>query len=138
MPTVTFLEVKTNPDKLAAISRTVQHHYAREEAVLIVVPNAEAAHYIDQLLWKIPAEGFLPHEVGTKECRDPVLITTQAQNLNQALVLIHLGQEASPIAHDFQHVYELYDRTHPAKEKLAQAREAHYKALGYAVELQSF
>ena len=60
MPTVTFLEVKTNPDKLAAISRTVQHHYAREEAVLIVVPNAEAAHYIDQLLWKPLQRDFCP------------------------------------------------------------------------------
>jgi DNA polymerase-3 subunit chi len=130
-----FLDVKTNQDKLTAISRTVQTHYMREEGVLIVVPNAEAAQYFDQLLWKMPLEGFLPHGVSTKECREPVVITTVAQNLNQALVLIHLGSEANTIAHDFQQVYDLYDRTHPAKEKLAQERFNHYKAQGYAVEM---
>ena len=133
MPTVTFLEVKSTHDKLAAISKTVQHHYEREEAVLIVVPNEEAAQYVDQLLWKLPADGFLPHDIGSKECNDVVLITTQKQNLNHAPVLIQLCQEASAIAQEFQQVYELYDRTHPSKEKAAQERKEYYRAQGFAL-----
>jgi DNA polymerase III subunit chi len=125
-PRVIFISVKDNNSKLNVICQTVQNLFIQKKAVLILVPNEEAASYVDQLLWRLPEESFLPHRIAFNPTNEPVVITTKAENMNQAHVLFNLCPNASPIYRDFETIYELDDRTHPTKEQLSQQRKAFY------------
>jgi len=122
MPKINILKVKSNHEKLQKLCQTVQYHFEKKEQLLIAVPNEEVARYIDQLLWKLPQDSFLPHKIASKECDINVIITTSMSNLNQAKVLINLLPGIHPLTSQFQIIYELYDETDPAKEMLSKER----------------
>lgn len=135
MPQVNFIRVIDNPSKLSQICALVQRHYEQGEAILITLPNTEAAQYIDQLLWRLPEESFLPHQIATSPTQEKITITTLTQNLNSAKVLLNLNPGASPIANEFEMVYELFDETHPAKQELSKQRFENYQNQKFSVAL---
>lgn len=133
-----FIEVTNVASKLQAICKTVHKHFEKRERVQISVGDAASASYIDQLLWKIPEESFLPHAIiDTPSAATPIAITAVAANLNQATVLINLAAGPSSIIHLFQTAYELLDHTAPTKKELSQKRYATYQAAGYPISILS-
>lgn len=110
-----------------------QHHFLQGDSILIVVPNQEAAVFIDQLLWKRPEESFLPHVIASSPIKERVVITTRKENLNKARVLFNLCPEACPFANEFEEVYELHDETQADKLELSQKRRDTYVAAGYEI-----
>lgn len=123
MPNVIFLPVKTNQHKIGCICYSIQTHFAKGEAILIIAPSEQAVQYLDDLLWKFPDDSFLPHVVSQSPCKEKVVITTLSQNLNSAKILMNLCPESCSIAEQFEIIYELYDETHP--EKLEQSKRRH-------------
>ena len=130
-PEIIFIEVRDNTSKLNKICATVQHHFTCKERILIAVPSPEAAQYIDQLLWRLPEESFLPHVVAQKPCKDMIVITTAAVNINGAHILFNLRSEPMILASGYDKIYELLDYTHAEKENLSRQRLAIYQAQGF-------
>ncbi|HEX4081012.1 MAG TPA: DNA polymerase III subunit chi [Rhizomicrobium sp.] len=71
----------------------VERTLARGWRALIRTETAERAQAIDTLLWTWNEESFLPHaQTGDGDAsRQPVLITTEAENANRAHVLFLVG-----------------------------------------------
>lgn len=134
-PTIIFLKVADNQSKMALICDTVHKHFLAGEVVLLTVPNGDAANYLDQLLWKFPAESFLPHSVSEKASNDPVVITTGKSNPNNAVVLFNLLPDVNPGYNTFKVVYELFDETHPEKLRLSQQRQQIYASNGKQIQI---
>ena len=130
-PQITFVQVNTPQAKLEWITSTVQQQFELGRRILIVAPNDEASRFVDQLLWKFQPEAFIPHAIIHQSATDIVAITTRHQNLNRAHVLINLCPDASPIAADFDYIFEMHDNTHPSKAQLSQQRQAFYQVAGH-------
>lgn len=134
---IIFLKVATNQNKLFSLTKVIQKQFDLNEHILIFVPTNEVAQYIDQLIWRLPQESFIPHIVSDTPCNNPVVITSKNENLNKATVLINLSQNVNTNFHEFHTVYELYDMTHPSKEELSKARHLSYSERGFHVTTQS-
>lgn len=137
MPQINFVHVSNNQIKLAQICAIVQRHFEQGESLLITLPNTEAAQYIDQLLWKMPEESFIPHQIATSPTQEKIVMTTLVTNVNGATILFNLNPGASPIAKEFEIVYELYDETHPTKLELSKQRLEAYQKEGLEVSSQA-
>jgi DNA polymerase III subunit chi len=76
------------------VTRTLE----RGQRVLIKAESADRASAIDNLLWTYDDQSFLPHaQVGDGESkRQPVLITTEDANANDANVLFLVGGAEPP------------------------------------------
>ena len=130
-----FLKVEDNESKLGKICSTVKHHFNQRDRILITASDETAATYIDQLLWRVPPESFIPHTIASQPINEAIVITTGLRNLNRATILINLCPNASPIIHDFQTVYELMDMTAPAKTTLSKQRYKTYEQAGCSINL---
>lgn len=127
--TIIFIKVTDTQSKLVRICETVQHHFNEKQSILINAASEEAAIYIDQLLWRFPEESFLPHLYTSSPTKEPIVVTTSLQNLNQAKILFNLGSSISPISTEFEKIYELYDCTHPQKEQMSKEKLAVYQQI---------
>ena len=128
-PNIVFIPVSDNAAKLKAICDIANSQFQAEKTLLIMVPNAQAAAYVDSLLWKSPEESFLPHLITDNRTGERCVITTSQVNVNKAAVVLNLCPEACPIFSEFETVFELWDETHPTKTEQSAQRKAAYAAL---------
>lgn len=131
-----FWIVRDVQKKLATVCHLAKRHFARKERVLITTPNAQAACFVDELLWKNPPDSFLPHAISLEPLQAAVVITYpeaggQVANLNQAQVVINLCPDMSSLAGSVNCVHELHDQTDAAKQLLSDKRFAAYEAAGF-------
>jgi DNA polymerase IIIc chi subunit len=134
LPRVCFIRVGDNASKLNQICSLVHRHFLKNERILIPVPSQEAAAYIDQLLWKMPEESFLPHAIVNIPCQERIVITTTTlSNINQAAIIINLLPALHVNPAPAHCIYELLDLTSAEKEAASRKKEAAYRAAGYLV-----
>jgi DNA polymerase-3 subunit chi len=134
---VLFYRVKDNTAKLHLICSKAQEAFKQEKRLLIAVPNLQAAQYIDTLLWRQPAESFLPHVITDSSVSEWIAITIQDQhNVNQAVRLLNLCSSPSPLYQHVEEVYDLFDETHPEKVELSQQRVQFYQSKGLLVKVE--
>ncbi|MFT4552710.1 MAG: DNA polymerase-3 subunit chi [Chlamydiales bacterium] len=131
LPPVTFLRVTDVHSKLMRICDTVFEHVSQGQKVLISVDDDASANFVDNLLWRLPEESFIPHIISDTECEDSVVITTLEINLNKAFALISLKSTANPMAKNFSVIYELSDHTVAKKLELSQQRYSVYQREGF-------
>lgn len=137
-PTITFWHVSTPQQKVSCICHLVHRFFQQSKRQLILVPNDQAADYVDKLLWKYPKEAFIPHAIATEPLAAAVVITTSKQNLNNATILINLCAEASSLVNDASQTHELLDATDAKKEELSRQRKVHYEKDGHPVIVQAW
>lgn len=135
-PSIIFLRVADTKTKLMRICNAIHQNFTQGKKILIHTPSPQASQYIDELLWSSPIESFLPHEIVHQKTTIPVAITQQQENLNEAQILINLCPHIHPNYPAFQKVYELWDLTHPTKEKESEQRKNAYEALKAAVYVE--
>lgn len=133
LPSIRFITVANNQSKLEQLCSVVYRHFLNNEKIAIAVPSQEAAVYIDQLLWRMPEESFLPHVIANHTSKERIVITSSLSNINQAAVMINLLTVVHPNPVPAQYIYELLDLTSSEKEALTRKKEAEYKAAGYLV-----
>lgn len=131
---VIFYRVKDNASKLGWISAKAREAYDHEKRLLIVVPNLQAAHYVDSLLWRMPEESFIPHVVTDMPTIEWVAITLQEQsNVNQATRLLNLCSGPTPLYGQMEEIFEIFDETSADKAALSQQRLRYYQEKGVSV-----
>ena len=134
LPRVCFLRVTDNSSKLQKLCALIHSHFVKHEKVFIVVPSNEAAVYIDQLLWRMPEESFVPHAIVNSSTKEQVAITTSRSNLNQATLLVNLAPGIHSNVASVNLIYELLDLTSAEKEAVSRKKQADYQSAGYQIE----
>jgi len=128
--------VKDNTTKIRLICDRAQAAFKLEKRLLIVVPNFQAAEYVDTLLWKMPSESFLPHTIVDTSTIEWIAITMQENfNVNQAVHLLNLSPAPSALTQQVEEIFELFDETSPEKTKLSQEKLKGYQSMGLTVDL---
>jgi DNA polymerase IIIc chi subunit len=131
---VCFIRVTDNASKLQKLCAIIHSHFIKNDKVLIAVPSAEAAAYIDQLLWRMPEESFLPHAIANHTTSERIAITTALLNINQASTLVNLLPNPHPNPGSVVLIYELLDLTAKDKEEVSRRKQAAYRSAGHHVE----
>lgn len=122
-----------------ALPPLVEKTLERGWRALIRVDSAERADDIDTRLWTFN-DGFLPHaQLGDGEAaRQPVLITTEAGNPNEANVLFLVGGAPGPDwtsadAKAFTRIVLMFDGRDPSAVEGARSAWKAAKSAGYDV-----
>ena len=131
---VVFFPVKDLNSKLVKIVKAARYHFSRKEHFLIQVADEKAAQYVDDLLWKIPEDGFLPHVQSLELTEEYVVITKTKKNLNNARFVFNLCPSPLHFEESYQIIYELEDLTTPSKQMLSRKRFEAYKQAHYILE----
>ena len=107
---------------------------------VIRAESAERAEVIDNLLWTYNDQTFVPHaQVGDGDAkRQPVLITVEDGNANDANVLFLVGGAAAPVwsdaaTHGLTRVVVMFDGRDAESLSRARAAWKDAKAAGHAV-----
>lgn len=125
---VFLFSVKSTQAKLQTIVHLASHHFRINSPLLFLLPNKEAALYIDELLWKFSPESFLPHAILQKPSRELIGISTLHENFNQAQAICNLCPEVSPLKTPV--IFDIVDETHPGKLEQSIKRKQSYLEFG--------
>ena len=131
---VVFFQVRDNPTKLQRIAETAHSHFEKKEPFLILVEDERSAAFVDELLWKLPATGFLPHIATDEPTTDRIAIAKAKKNVNSAKVAFNLCSTPLLIEGPFRIIYEFEDLSAPNKKNLSSLRFDAYKQAGYLIE----
>lgn len=97
-PDIIFIRVADNKTKIWRLCECIKTHFHRGERLQLSVQGQEAAKYVDDLLWRLPEESFLPHQITHSPSNERIAITLGHDNFNQATVLFNLQPSApSPL-----------------------------------------
>jgi DNA polymerase III subunit chi len=119
---IIFIKVADSKTKLWRLCDCIRHHFLQGERLLVAVSGGEAAKYIDELLWRMPEESFMPHSIIDSPSNERIAITLSQENLNKATVLFNLQTTPYAKFDQFSTLYEFYDESQPAKAELSQQR----------------
>lgn len=125
-PIVHFLKVKSNAEKLQVIVSTLTTLIQQKKKILVLVPNQQAADFLNKYLWEASEESFIPHVVTSKPTQEIVAITMIQENLNKASVLFNLMPSVSKISEEFESIYDLEDETSSEKARLFKEKKMEY------------
>jgi len=102
--------------------------------VLVLTPDESAAASMDQMLWRIPATGFLPHCRARDPLADvtPLIVDCDPGELTHDQVLLNLGSERPVFFSRFQRLIEIVT-TDEADRLAARERFRFYRDRGYEI-----
>ena len=136
MTRIEFIKLE-RPEKARIFCELAEEFFIQGQRVLVMVEDDNQGVTLDQFMWVWKKVSFLPHvyDNGAVECLDePVVITTRAENVNGATVLI-AGQPCTvDFARQFQVVIdfaEIYDEALlvTSRERFRAYREAGFAPL---------
>ncbi len=133
---VIFFQIKNVKTKLIKLVQTAMHHFEKKEKLLIQVSDEASLNYVDELLWKVPIEGFLPHIVSEKSVDDFIVITKTQENLNKSPYLFNLSQEIIDLDISYKIIYDFDDYTSSKKQEKSKKRFEIYRQAGLKIESQ--
>lgn len=95
--------------------------FRNKQRCLVLCENKQAAEQFDELLWQLPAQGFIPHNLSGEgpSAGAPVEIAWQMPARANRQVLINL---ACAMPEQFQRYQQVYDFAPAAEEQKQQAR----------------
>lgn len=136
-PHIIFFHVRENSKKLSKIVEIAQNHFEKGDKLQIIASDQKALEFVNQLLWKVPEESFLPHVISQIPVKDPIVLTKSRENLNQAKYLFNLCPTPLLFESPYKKIYEFEDQTTQTKEILSKRRYSAYREAGYHIEAYS-
>jgi DNA polymerase-3 subunit chi len=102
---------------------------------VVMAGSPERVEALNQHLWTYKERGFLPHGSARdgEPSFQPIWLTPEAENPNDAEVLFLTDGAAHPRAGDFRLVCELFDGRDPEAVEAARGRWKAYRADGHEV-----
>ncbi len=131
---VVFFQVNESGSKLEKLIETARTHFGKKEPFLIFVEDEKGEKYVDDLLWKIPKTGFLPHLPSDGPTNERLVITKKKCNVNNAKIAFNLCPHPLFVDPPFKIIYEFEDSTTPIKKNFSLERFEAYKRAGYFIE----
>ena len=120
-----LLSTRDDTSKMQTLVTTVQRHYSAGDLMLLALPHAAAATYVDKLLWRFPPESFIPH--GIAPTSERITITTTQRNPEQIAIVFNLCPTPFLDLTGVTHLYDFNDTSTAEKAALSQQRQEAYK-----------
>ena len=108
---IVFFQIRAIKEKLIKLIQTAIYHFEKKENLLIHVQDDAALKFADELLWKTPQEGFLPHVISDDYTSDFIVITKSKNNLNKAKFLFNLSLDLVDLDPSYKIIYDFDDYT---------------------------
>ena len=139
MPQVTFWQLSDGKD--AGESRAcdlIASAYAQRQKCVVLCANKSSAEAVDELLWQLPADRFVPHNMcgegpGTGT---PVEICWQENQLSRRNLIVNLSGEMLTSPHSYQTIYDFVPVAGDAKQA-ARVRYKQYQQAGCQLQFKS-
>ena len=120
-------------EPLRLVCELVRKSYAAELWTLILARDAEQAEALDDMLWDMGEDAYIPHQIAGMDEEDddtPVLIATPDVDTPMRALVINLRDDVAPPG--FERVLEVVPADDSAREPLRE-RWRQYKAAGLEV-----
>lgn len=124
------LQAQSHQDRLQFAVRLAEKAWAQNCTVVFRVSNEAAAQALDRLLWEYKPESFLPH--GRPPTDDPMVVTTDTQEIPTRDLLINLGQNLPAHLEQFQRLAEIVIQVPDILEQ-TRRRYGIYKDMGHTI-----
>ncbi|NGX28561.1 MAG: DNA polymerase III subunit chi [Candidatus Anoxychlamydiales bacterium] len=131
---VVFFQIRAIKEKLIKLIQTAIYHFEKKENLLIYVQDDAALKFVDELLWKTPKEGFLPHIIADENTSDFIVITKSKNNLNKAKYLFNLSLDLVDFDPSYKVIYDFDDYTTEIKQQKSKKRFEIYRNAGFKIE----
>jgi DNA polymerase-3 subunit chi len=107
----------------------------RRHRVAVKAGSRERLEALNGILWAYDPESFLPHGMARDghEAEQPVWLSTEDDNPNQATVLVLVDGAASAAVEKFDLCCEIFDGNDPAVVLAARERWKDYKDKGFSL-----
>ncbi|HLT44229.1 MAG TPA: DNA polymerase III subunit chi [Luteimonas sp.] len=115
---------------LRLVCELVRKAYAADLWTLVLARDAAQAEELDDLLWDMGEDEYIPHQIAGRDDEDevtPVLIADPATDVPMRALVINLRD--APVAGGFERVLEVVPADESARGPLRE-RWKHYKAQG--------
>jgi DNA polymerase IIIc chi subunit len=127
-----FFQIKNNKTKLQRVIETVNYHFTNNDKLLLIAPDDASVKYLDDLLWKVPINSFIPHFVSTNQIDEKIVITLKKENLNHSKYIFNLCPTPLMIE-DINTIYEFEDFA-AGKQILSRKKYETYKERKFFIE----
>lgn len=131
---IIFFQINDVKSKLIKIIQIAMSHFEKKENLLIQVQDDASSRFVDELLWKLPSESFLPHVISNNQCSDFIVITKSKENLNKSHYMFNLCQDIIELDTSYKIIYDFDDRTSLEKQNKSKKRFELYKKIGLTIE----
>ncbi len=134
-PLVRFYQLAASPFE-SVLVRIVNKAWERGLRVCLRAADAGHAHYLNELLWRQPIDGFLPHGLwnGSEIEKQPVLIAPVVDDRNGASVIVLAVAERVPEPERFDMVVDFVPGADPNALAASRDRYRHYRDRGCTME----
>ncbi len=131
MAEVGFYHLKTTPLE-RALPQLLERALAAGHRIVVMAGSAERVQALDALLWTYNDASFLPHGSARDglAARQPVWLTTAAENPNQATVLFLIDGVRAALD-PYRRVCDMFDGNDDAAVAAARERWREAKAAGH-------
>lgn len=137
MSQVTFfiLDQDNSEQQLSIACELAAQSYRARKKCLVLCQEQAIAEQFDELLWALPAKGFVPHNLTGEGPKNgtPVEISWQLPTHFSRQVLINLTNAMPESASRFRQIYDFVPAEEHAKQQ-ARERYKHYRAAGHQLE----
>lgn len=127
---VQLISVTSTKEKILILTQLAAKHFHEKEPLLIVVQDEKTLDYVDALLWKEPAESFVPHLISHIPCSALITLSTIKENLNQAKYCLNLAQDPL-FCEGVKTLYEFDEQVNGPKRVFLEARYQAYREKGF-------
>lgn len=122
---------------LEFVCQLVCKHYRDGKRVALMAQDKNQAEALDELLWKLPADAFIPHNLAGEgpASGTPVMINwPQSQQSFQGHrhCLVNLATEVAAQAQQSRHIIDFVPADEQARIQ-ARERYKHYRQLGFSI-----
>ncbi len=128
METKVHFESLEHADRIKGIANLLFRRNRFTPHVFILCPDEDFMRQLDEILWTIRPEAFLPHAIASdntaSNAKHPILLATHINRDNQAAVLVNGGLEVPPELEGFSHIVDFVDAW---DEDLKQASRERFK-----------
>ncbi|WP_340678597.1 DNA polymerase III subunit chi [Paraglaciecola sp.] len=128
----------TEPAQFSLACLVAARCFRQKQKCVVFCQNKQQAELFDELLWQLPTNSFVPHNLAGEGPPGgaPVEIHWQAPQQFPRAVLINLAEQLPEFHARFKQIYDFV----PAEESLkllARERYKHYRAAGHQLDTQA-
>lgn len=116
----------------------VSQAYTNKQKVAVLCASQQHAEQFDELLWQLPADRFVPHNLSGEgpSSGTPVEVCWQAQSLGRRTLLVNLSQQMINSVNNFQHIFDFVP-IQEADKQAARVRYKQFQQAGCAMQFQA-
>ena len=139
MPQVTFYQLQDTKDAgPVRACELIANAFANKQRCMVLCASQSQAEVLDDLLWQLPADRFVPHNMSGEgpPSGTPVELCWQPEQLSRRHVLVNLSEILPQSMGQFQQIIDFVPAADEAK-KAARIRYKQFQQAGCQMQFKS-